>query len=228
MHLSSEELTDDIDPRPLHRRELLCGGRIWDVVRESVSLTEESKPFERDFLDHPGAVAIAVLNEEYQILLIRQYRHPVRANLWEIPAGLLDVAGETPLEAAQRELAEEAFLRAKQWDTLMEFYNSPGGSTETCRVFLARDITPIDQEHQHIREDEESEIVMRWVNLDDAVTAVLSGRIHNPSATNAILATYVAHQQNFAHLYSAHAPFEAHPRYRTKDYIGPISPAEKS
>ncbi|MFW0179442.1 NUDIX domain-containing protein [Rothia sp. P7208] len=228
MQFPLEELADSIDPRTTHNRTLLCGGRIWDVVRENVSLTEESAPFERDFLEHPGAVAIAVLNEDQQILLIRQYRHPVRANLWEIPAGLLDVAGETPLEAAQRELAEETSLCAKQWDTLMEFYNSPGGSTEACRVFLARDIAPVDKEHQHIREDEESEIIMRWVNLKDAVSAVLSGYIHNPSATNAILATYIAHQQNFSSLYSAHSPFEAHPRYRTKDCTGPIRPAKNS
>ena len=71
----------------------------------------------------------------------RQYRHPVGMMLWELPAGLLDVDGEPPLEAARRELAEEADLRRRRWDVLIDWFNSPGGTTEALRLYLARDLS---------------------------------------------------------------------------------------
>lgn len=227
--LAAEQNTiaDIANPRFVTSRETKFEGYIWDVVREGVALEEGAEPFERDFLLHPGAVAVAALNEKNQILLINQYRHPVRASLWEIPAGLLDIDGEEPLAAAARELAEETFLQAEQWDTLMEFYNSPGGMGEACRIFLARGISEIPREEQQEREHEESEIVARWVDLDDAVRAVLAGRVHNASSTNAILATYAAASKNFETLYSATVPFNAHPYLRDPNFRGEIRPAEE-
>ncbi|MFW0183102.1 NUDIX domain-containing protein [Rothia sp. CCM 9417] len=221
-----EGIADIANPRYVTSRKTKFEGYVWDVVREGIALTPGDTPFERDFLLHPGAVAVIALNDLKEVLLINQYRHPVRANLWEIPAGLLDIDGEPPLEAAARELAEETDLRAERWDTLMEFYNSPGGMGETCRIYLARNLSQIPAEEREDRVHEESEIVLRWVPLDQAVEAVLAGRIHNAASTNAILALDAAARRNFETLYSTDAPFTAHPALREPNYRGEIRPAE--
>lgn len=223
---TQESIADIANPRYVTSRETKFEGYVWDVIREGIALEEGAEPFHRDFLLHPGAVAVAAVNEKDQILLINQYRHPVRGNLWEIPAGLLDIDGEDPQEAAARELAEETSIQAQHWDSLMEFYNSPGGMGEMCRIYLARGISEIPQEKQQEREHEESEIVIRWVDLEDAVQAVLAGRIHNASSTNAILAVAAAKARGYETLYSSDAPLSAHPFLRDPDFRGEIRPAE--
>ncbi|MDY6051348.1 MAG: NUDIX hydrolase [Rothia sp. (in: high G+C Gram-positive bacteria)] len=223
---AQQTIADIANPRYVTSRTTKFEGYVWDVVREGIALEEGAEPFERDFLLHPGAVAVLALNNKNEVLLINQYRHPVRANLWEIPAGLLDIDGENPVDAAARELAEETDLQAARWDTLMEFYNSPGGMGETCRIYLARDLSEIPDEERQEREHEESEIVQRWVPLEEAVQAVLAGRIHNAAATNAILAADAAARRNFKTLYSVSAPFTAHPALRETNYRGEIRPAE--
>lgn len=224
--VAQETIADIANPRFVTSRSTQFEGYIWDVIREGIALTEGAEPFERDFLLHPGAVAVLALNDKNEILLINQYRHPVRANLWEIPAGLLDIDGEPPHQAAARELAEETDLQAEQWDTLMEFYNSPGGMGETCRIYLARNLSQIPADQREERVHEEAEIVQRWVPLDEAVQAVLTGRIHNAAATNAILAAAAAAARNFETLYPVDAPFTAHPALREANYRGDIRPAE--
>lgn len=223
---AQETIADIANPRYVTSRETKFEGYVWDVIREGIALDEGAEPFERDFLLHPGAVAVLALNEKKEVLLINQYRHPVRANLWEIPAGLLDIEGEAPLAAAARELAEETDLQAGRWDTLMEFYNSPGGMGETCRIYLARDLSDIPGDEREERVHEEAEIVQRWVPLEEAVEAVLAGRIHNAASTNAILAADAAARRNFETLYPASAPFSAHPALRDPNYRGEIRPAE--
>lgn len=94
----------------------------------------------RDYQVHPGSVAVLALDEQDRVLLLKQYRHPVRQKLWEIPAGLLDVPGENPLHAAQRELYEEAHVKAGDWRVLTDVYTTPGGCDEAVRIFLARDL----------------------------------------------------------------------------------------
>ncbi|WP_421084712.1 NUDIX domain-containing protein [Rothia nasimurium] len=223
---TQESIADIVNPRYITSRSTRFEGYVWDVIREGIALEEGAEPFERDFLLHPGAVAVLALNDKNEVLLINQYRHPVRANLWEIPAGLLDIDGEPPQQAAARELAEETDLQAGQWDTLMEFYNSPGGMGETCRIYLARNLSQIPAEQREERVHEEAEIVLRWVPLEEAVQAVLTGRIHNAASTNAILAADAAVRRNFSTLYPADAPFTAHPELRNPDYRGEIRPAE--
>ena len=142
-------------------------------------------------------------NEE--VLLERQYRHPVRANLWEIPAGLLDIEGEDYLLAAQRELAEEVDLQANQWDVLVDYFTSPGGSVESLRIFLARDLVELDQEFERL--DEEALMVSSWVKLDDAVDMIFSGKLHNPSAVTGLLATWNARARGWKDLRPADSPW---------------------
>jgi 8-oxo-dGDP phosphatase len=187
--------TDLPEPRPVLEHELLHHGKIWDLVSEQVDLGESQVV--REFLDHPGAVAIIALDAQERVLLLRQYRHPVRSELWEPPAGLRDVEGEAPVLAAALELAEEADLRAGRWHLLTEFFTTPGGSNERIAVYLARDLSPVPEDERFTREDEEAGMVPIWVPLDDAVDAVLTGRLLSPSATVGILAAAAARDRGW-------------------------------
>jgi len=211
-----EPVADAISHRTMLSSTTVYQGRIWDVVSDTFSLTPGSKPLTRDYIAHPGAVAIVVLNDANQVLLLRQYRHPVKMELWEIPAGLLDVEGEDFVIGAARELAEEADLIAAQWHVLTDFFNSPGSSSEAIRIYLARQISAVPEADRHVRTDEEAEIELRWVDLDEAATAVLEGRIHNPSAVVGILAAAAAAREGFASLRDSHAPWPAHPGNRAQ------------
>lgn len=185
-------------PRPVLEHTDLHHGRIWDLVSETVDLGESQVV--REFVDHPGAVAVIALDEDDRVLLLRQYRHPVRAELWEPPAGLRDVDGEPPHVTAARELAEEADLRAGEWHLLAEFANSPGGSNERILVYLARDLSEVPEAERFAREDEEAGMVPLWLPLDDAVTAVLEGRLHSPSAAVGVLAAAASRDRGWSTL----------------------------
>ncbi len=154
----------------------------------------------REYLAHPGAVAVIALDEDDRVLLLSQYRHPVRSELWEPPAGLRDVEGEPEVRTAQRELAEEADLQAGTWHVLVDFYSSPGGSDEHITVFLARDLTPVPDAERFTREDEEAAMVPLWLPLDEAVDAVLAGRVHSPTAVSGILAASIARARGWSTL----------------------------
>ena len=192
------EIRDQHVPvQTLSSREVFSG-KGFGIQRDELVLNEAQEPILREYMSHPGAVVIVALRGdggEEEILLERQYRHPVGAKLWEVPAGLLDIPGEDPLVGAQRELAEEADLVAEQWDVLLDIFNSPGCSSESIRIFLARELsqtqTPFD------REDEEADFEYQWVKLDDAVTAALQGRLHNASTVCAVLATEAARRRGW-------------------------------
>ncbi|WP_017241539.1 NUDIX domain-containing protein [Streptomyces sp. SS] len=132
----------------------------------------------RDYQVHPGSVAVLALDEQDRVLLIKQYRHPVRQKLWEIPAGLLDVPGENPLHAAQRELYEEAHVKAADWRVLTDVYTSPGGTDEALRIFLARDLAEAEGERYEVS-DEEADMELARVPLAELVRGALAGDLHN-------------------------------------------------
>ena len=188
--------------------EVVHDGMIWDVVRARVDLGDAG-PVDREYVRHPGAVAVIALDDDDRVLLLRQYRHPVRRELWEPPAGLLDVAGEPLLDAVARELAEEADLVAESWWHLVDFFTTPGGSDESVAVFLARDLRPVPEQERHTREAEEHGMVLRWFPLDDAVDAVLAGRVQNPSAVIGILAAHASRARGWHGLRPAHASADA-------------------
>ncbi|MGW7027999.1 NUDIX domain-containing protein [Streptomyces xanthophaeus] len=150
----------------------------WAVVR-------------RDYQVHPGSVCVLALDEEQRVLVLKQFRHPVRHRLWELPAGLLDVPGENPLHAAQRELYEEAHVKAEDWRVLADFYTSPGGSDEAVRVFLAQDLAEAEGERYAVSE-EESDMETARVPLQDLVAGVLAGRLGNPGLVTGVLALSAA------------------------------------
>jgi ADP-ribose pyrophosphatase len=205
---------DSLSPRRVLSSDTVYQGRIWDVRSDAFELSDGSGTIERDYIDHPGAVAVLPMDDDGRILLLRQYRHPVGMDLWEIPAGLLDVDGESNVAAAARELAEEADLEAGEWQVLTDFFTSPGSSSEAIRIYLARGLREIPHHERHTRTDEESEIEFAWVDLDDAVRAVLAGRLHNPSAVVAVLAAQAARAAGFASLRPGDAPWPAHPSQR--------------
>ncbi|MFE5870417.1 NUDIX domain-containing protein [Streptomyces roseifaciens] len=132
----------------------------------------------RDYQVHPGSVAVLALDEEGRVLVLSQYRHPVRQKLWEIPAGLLDVPGENPLHAAQRELYEEAHVKAEDWRVLTDVYTTPGGCDEAVRIFLAREISDVEGERFEV-EHEELDMELDRVPLQELVRGVLAGELHN-------------------------------------------------
>lgn len=196
-----EPLADERVVVPVSASELVFEGRVWDIRRETFDLGDG--PIVRDFVDHPGAVAVLALDDHDRAFLIRQYRHPVRMRDWEIPAGLLDIPGEDPLEAAKRELAEEGDLEASEWSVLADFLTTPGGSDEALRIYLARDVRQTAE--AYVREDEEAHIETRWVPLDDCVDAVLERRVQNPSLVIAVLAAAASRSRGWQSLGEADA-----------------------
>jgi 8-oxo-dGTP pyrophosphatase MutT (NUDIX family) len=179
-------LADEAHLHPvLEEREQFVGAK-WSVWSETVDIN--GHVVVRDVLRHPGAVAVAALDEAGRILLIRQYRHPVGAYLWELPAGLLDQPDEELLECARRELAEEAGVTAEIWSTLLTLALSPGGTSERITVFLATGLTVDAGSRPFTGEAEERELPQLWVTLPDAVERCLDGSITNATAVAAILA----------------------------------------
>lgn len=196
-----------LEPEVLESRRAF-EGHVWDIRTETFAYGGGT--LTRDFVDHTGAVAVVALDGDDRMLLIQQYRHPIRHRDWEVPAGLLDVQGERPLIAAQRELAEEADLVAEEWNVLAEFYTSPGGSNEAIRIYLARGLAPTGQ--AFAREGEEADIVVRWVPLDEVVDGVLARRLQNPSLSLGALAAHAARARGWASLGAPEEPWSRHPR----------------
>jgi 8-oxo-dGDP phosphatase len=208
-----EELVDRLEQRPVAHSETVFEGMVWDVVRDTVDLGEGGT-VRREYIQHPGAVGVVALDERGRVLLIQQYRHPVGTFEWELPAGLLDVAGEPPWQAAARELHEEADLEAGRWDVLMDYYSSPGGVSEALRIFVARDLSDVPHGDRFTRESEELGMPTRWVDLDEAHDAVLRGQLHNPAAVIGILAAHAARARDWSTLRPRDAAWPEHPAYR--------------
>lgn len=181
--LQSGPLADLDDEAPIVEHATVFAGRVFGVDRETARLGEGT--IVREFSTHHGAVAVLPIDERDRVLLINQYRHPVRRRLWEIPAGLLDMPGENPLEAARRELREEVDLEADDWSEPVSFFSSPGQSDERITLFEARSLRAADGAFE--RTDEEAQIVTRWVTRDEALDAAFAGRIGNAILLIALL-----------------------------------------
>ena len=127
----------------------------------------------REFVRHPGAAAIVPLRED-EVLLVRQNRHAVGADLLEIPAGKLDVPGEDPLDCARRELREETGFVAGMLESLGVFYSSPGFTDERFYLYLATELDQVGPVPEH---DGGEPISIEWLRLDAAVDAATTGKI---------------------------------------------------
>ena len=218
---TTSPLADQREDRLVVSHERVWSGPIFAVDADHVGLQEGQEPVARLVVAHHDAVSVVALREgpsssqgdaAAEVLMVRQDRHPVRAALWEIPAGLLDEPGEEPLAAAQRELAEETDYAAARWQVLVDMYASPGFTTEGLRVFLARNLTVLPQDQRTVREDEEAEFVPTWVRLSDALEAVMGGRIHNPSTVVGLLALAQARSRDYEGLRAPDAPWLRSPQ----------------
>lgn len=134
-------------------------GRIFDLVRETVVLPSGLQQ-DLTIVDHPGAVAIAAIDEHGNLLLVRQYRHACGDWMLELPAGRVEV-GEDRLAAAIRELEEETGHRARSWEVLREFFAAPGFCSERLTLYLARDLVRIDVGARPKDHDEELDVIRR-------------------------------------------------------------------
>jgi 8-oxo-dGDP phosphatase len=198
-------MKDDVEHWPVDSSQEVYHDRLITVRTDKVRMPGDSWAT-RTVVEHPGAVAILALDDAGRVLMIRQYRHPVGRMLWEIPAGLRDVPGEDPLITARRELLEETGYRAGDWRVLVDFFSSPGFSTERLRVFLARDLEEVpEEERTFVLEDEEAAMTRAWWPLPEAVSAVLAGDLHNGVTAIGILSLY-AIAGDFARLRAADSP----------------------
>lgn len=209
------ELADRVEGRPVLHSEVALKGLVWDVVRDRVDLGDAGE-VTREYVRHPGAVAIAALDDQGRLCVIQQYRHPARAFEWEIPAGLLDIDGEPPQQAAARELHEEADLVASTWHVLVDYLSSPGGLDEALRVYLARDLSEVPPGERHRRDGEELGMPLAWVPLEEVRDAVLAGRVQNSTLTIAALAALAARELGWSTLRPAEAAWPRHPAYRER------------
>ena len=190
--------------------ERIYDGRVISLRRDHVRMADGAVA-DREIVEHPGAVGVVAIDDDGNVLLVNQYRHPVVARLDELPAGLLDVGGEPALLAAQRELAEEAATVADDWHVLVDLYTSPGMTDEAIRIYLARGLRPVPDDERFDPEHEEIELTVERVPLDEAVRRVLAGEITNAAAVAGLLAAARAAQSGFAGLRPADAPWPARP-----------------
>ena len=193
-----------------HRYEVVSSetvyeGRVISLRKDEVTMPGDTTS-QRDVVVHPGAVGIVALDDAGRVLLVNQYRHPVRARLDELPAGLLDKPGEPAVEAARRELAEEAGVAADSWHVLLDTLTSPGMTDEAIRIFLARDVRTVEQD---VQEHEEADMTTAWVPLDEAVERVLAGELQNGMAVQGLLAADRAVRTGFAGLRPPGSPWPA-------------------
>lgn len=151
--------------------ESLLKCRKFEVVQQAF-VARDGRKMARQFVVHPGAVVVLPLWDAERCLLIRQIRHGIGRELWELPAGTLDVPGESLAEAAARELEEEAGHRAGRVERLCEFYTSPGILTELITAFVARDLTKTQQ-----RLTPNEEIAVEPTALTEAMEMIREGKI---------------------------------------------------
>lgn len=177
---------------PVSSHLVLGNGSVSSFVEDTVE-TPTGEVIKRQYTTHPGAVAIVAWNEtEDTIAVVNQYRHPVSMELIEIPAGLLDVNGEGYQSAAARELAEEALLSASKWNVLVDVFTSPGGSAESLRVFLARDLAPAPRPNGFKLEGEEAVMTHSFVPRSELLNGIFQGQCQSPSLVAGLLALEVA------------------------------------
>ncbi|WP_369257000.1 NUDIX domain-containing protein [Geodermatophilus amargosae] len=167
--------------------ETVYDGRVITLVKDTVAMPGGGDSV-REVVRHPGAVAVVALTDDGEVVLLRQYRHPVGGYLWELPAGLRDADGEPPLETAKRELAEEVRMAAERWSLLTTTFSTPGFCDELVLVYLAEGLSDVDRPEGFTVEHEELDMTVELVPLARAVQRVFDGAIRNSAAVIGLLA----------------------------------------
>ena len=155
-------------------------GRILNLRVDTVRLPG-GRTSTREIVEHRGAVCLVAVDDEDNVLLVRQYRKAVEATLLEVPAGTLE-PGEEPMECARRELQEETGFDAEHLETLATFYTTPGFSNELMYAYLARDLRP-----SPLRSDEDERIEVVPVPLRQIPEMIRSGEIQDAKSIASLL-----------------------------------------
>ena len=179
---------------PVLDRQVKATGRVQDFAEDRV-LTPSGEQIVRQWVEHPGAVAVMAMDDQGRLAVVHQYRHPVGYRLVEPPAGILDHAGESGVSAARRELAEEARLAASDWRTLVDIFTSPGGLQESIRIFLARDLSPTERPDGFVVDGEEADMCLYWLPLEHLVELIYRGEVQSPTMVAGTLALALAVEQ---------------------------------
>ena len=177
-----------VGSRDIHRDSWVVG-----VREDDITVPDGGESFGRLVIEHPGAVAVLAIDDRGRVLVVRQYRHAVQSTVVEIPAGLLDTAGESPLATAKRELQEEAGYAAERWTHLLTTLVSPGMTSQVFHFFLAQGLSEIGH-GGFVLEHEEAYMTRDWVPFDELLTAVLAGEARNGATATAVL-TYAVRRQ---------------------------------
>ena len=199
-------ISDRLVSHPIVDRKTVFSGMVWDVRHDAFELNGET--VERDYIVHPGAVAIIALNDAGELLLIEQYRHAQGKIMWEAPAGLMDLANEDPLETAKRELFEETGYVAKTWHVLLDLANTPGGSSEQIRIYFARDLSQ-HPDGRPTGSAEELDMPVHWIPIPDVLESIRRGAVTNPQLVAGTHAALVAMAEPDMALRSEDAPWHA-------------------
>ncbi|HEY7049694.1 MAG TPA: NUDIX hydrolase [Jatrophihabitantaceae bacterium] len=185
-------------------------GRVISLRTDEVRMSDGTVAT-REIVEHPGAVGVVALDDDDQVVFVNQYRHPVGRYLDELPAGLLDVAGEPAALAAQRELKEETGLAAAEWHVLIDLFTSPGMTNEAIRIFLARGLSDAPGE-PFVPEHEEITLTVSRVPLDEAVARALSGELTNAAAVAGVCAAAASRAGGWRDLRPADSAWPGRPR----------------
>jgi ADP-ribose pyrophosphatase len=147
-------------------------GRVILVNVETVRLPN-GHVTDLEIIHHPGGAAVAAIDGQQRVCLIRQFRHAAGGWIWELPAGKLE-PGEPPLVTAQRELIEETGNSARSWRSLGTYVSSPGVFDEIVHLFLAHDLDSVKMAH------EAAELIeVHWLELEEACRRALDGEIND-------------------------------------------------
>ena len=155
-----------------HTRKTIYQGRLVQLDLDTVTLPN-GKTLDLEIVRHPGGAAVAALDDDGRVCLLRQYRHASGGWLWELPAGKLD-PGEAPQAAARRELREEAGVQAARWQALGDIIVTPGFCDETIYLYLARELT-----HVTARPEQHEVIETHWVPFEQALDWVYDGTLRD-------------------------------------------------
>jgi len=171
-----------LSSRDIHRDDWVVA-----VREDTITRPEGGEPFDRLVVEHPGAAMVLAIDDEHRVLVLSQYRHPVRERVYQLPAGVLDEPGESPLEVAKRELREEAEYAAASWTPLISYLVSPGFTDQRFHVFLARELSHVGRGDFEL-EHEEMDLVTEWVRFTDLLDDVTAGRVEDGGLVTAVLA----------------------------------------
>jgi ADP-ribose pyrophosphatase len=186
---TARTLADQPGSWPVRQSAVRYRATVVDVREDEIEAPDGSR-HRRDVVEHRGAVAVVAIDEQDRVLVLHQYRHPVAATLVELPAGLLDVPDEDPVEAARRELAEEALLAAERWSPLVEVATSPGISDERVQIYLAEQLSEVPVPDGFVPHGEEASMVAGWAPLDELVAAIVNRRVADGLLIAGILTLY--------------------------------------